>query len=292
VSLGFGAVHGITLGFGVTLIGECVDYAIYLFTQAAPGIVPQRALDRIWPTLRLGVLTSLCGFSAMLFSGFSGLAQLGLFSITGLVVAVAVTRWVLPALLPSGFTAPVVAAIGPWAMAVARRAPVLRYPLLLGVALVAVMLVAQKGPLWSDDLASLSPVPRSDQVLDQQMRRDIGAPDIRFLVVIRAQAEETALQASEAVGQALRKASLAGLLEGYDSPADYFPSRQSQLARQNALPAAAELRANLGRALQGLPFRPQVFEPFLKDAARAKRMPLIDRGSLQGTRLALRLDCW
>lgn len=290
VSLGFGAVHGITLGFGVTLIGECVDYAIYLFTQAAPGIPPQRALDRIWPTLRLGVLTSICGFSAMLFSGFSGLAQLGLFSITGLVVAVAVTRWVLPALLPAGFSAPVVAAVGPWAMAVVRRAPVLRYPLLLGVALVAVMLVAQDRPLWSDDLASLSPVSRADQVLDQQMRRDIGAPDIRFLVVIHAQEEEAALQASEAVGETLGRASLAGLLEGYDSPADYFPSRRSQLARQQALPAAAELRANLERALQGLPFRPQVFEPFLKDAAAAGSMPLIDRGSLQGTRFALRLD--
>ena len=290
VSLGFGAVHGVTLGFGVTLIGECVDYALYLFTQAAPGVAPQRALDRIWPTLRLGVLTSICGFSAMLFSGFSGLAQLGLFSITGLVAAVAVTRWVLPALLPPRFAAPVVASIGPWVTAAVRRAPALRYPLLIGVALIALVLAAEKGPLWSDDLASLSPVSRSDQMLDQQMRRDIGAPDVRFLVVIHAQDEEAALQASEAIGETLHRATLAGLLEGYDSPADTFPSRRSQLARQRALPPAAELRANLGRALQGLPFRPQVFEPFLKDAAAAKSMPLIDRGSLRGTRLALRLD--
>ena len=35
VSLGFGTVHGITLGFGTTLIGEAVDYSIYLFVQAA-----------------------------------------------------------------------------------------------------------------------------------------------------------------------------------------------------------------------------------------------------------------
>jgi predicted exporter len=33
VSLGFGMVHGITLGFGTTLIGEAVDYSIYLFVQ-------------------------------------------------------------------------------------------------------------------------------------------------------------------------------------------------------------------------------------------------------------------
>ena len=40
VSLAFGFVHGITLGFGVTLIGEAVDYAIYLLTQTAPGAAP------------------------------------------------------------------------------------------------------------------------------------------------------------------------------------------------------------------------------------------------------------
>ena len=34
VSLGFGSVHGITLGFGTALIGEAVDYSIYLFVQS------------------------------------------------------------------------------------------------------------------------------------------------------------------------------------------------------------------------------------------------------------------
>jgi predicted exporter len=34
VALGFGAVHGVTLGFGATLIGESVDYSIYFFIQS------------------------------------------------------------------------------------------------------------------------------------------------------------------------------------------------------------------------------------------------------------------
>src|SRR5262249_11988807 len=100
VSLGFGFVHGITLGFGVTLIGEAVDYAIYLFTQTEFGATPVATLRHIGPVLRLGMLTSVCGFSAMLFSSFAGFAQLGLFTIVGLLVALAVTRFVLPALMP------------------------------------------------------------------------------------------------------------------------------------------------------------------------------------------------
>ncbi len=290
VSLGFGSVHGITLAFGVTLIGEGVDYAIFLFTQSAAGADPRRALDRIWPTLRLGVLTSICGFSAMLFSAFTGLAQLGLFSVVGLLVAFGVTRWVLPGLLPPLRASPLVAAVGPWSMAAVRRAPLLRYPLLLLVTLIAAGLAVQGRPLWSDDLASVSPVPRADQMLDQRMRQDLGAPDVRFLIVIHAPDPESALQASEAIGQTLGRAVRAGLLEGYESPADYLPSRQLQRARQEALPAGPVLRASLERAAQGLPFRRQLFEPFLRDAAAARAMPPIERSSLQGTRLGLRLD--
>ena len=290
VSLGFGTVHGITLGFGVTLIGEGVDYAIYLFTQTAPGTAPGSALDRIWPTLRLGVLTSICGFSAMLFSGFTGLAQLGLFSITGLVVAAAVTRWVVPGLMPPEFGATAVAAFAPGAMAAVRGAPALRTPLLIAVVIAFAALVMQREPLWSDDLASLNPVPRADQMLDQQLRRDIGAPDVRYLVVVTAGDQEAVLQAAEAVGTGLRDAAARGLLEGYESPAAWLPSRQAQQARQAALPATPVLRASLDRALRGLPYRPGVFEPFLADAAAAKTLPLVERGSLDGTRLALKVD--
>ncbi|MEW6703966.1 MAG: transporter, partial [Pseudomonadota bacterium] len=80
VSLAFGTVHGITLGFGTTLIGEAVDYAIYYLIQARAGGWQRWRHDN-WPTVRLGLLTSVCGFAALLFSGFPGLAQLGVFSV-------------------------------------------------------------------------------------------------------------------------------------------------------------------------------------------------------------------
>jgi len=290
VSLGFGSVHGITLGFGATLIGEGVDYAIYLFTRVTPETPPHKTLDRIWPTLRLGVLTSICGFSAMLLSSFPGLAQLGLFSIVGLIVAVAVTRHVLPALLPSRFTVRAVTALVSGVNAVVRRAPVLRYSLMLVVALAVLFLVARRGPLWSDDLGSLSPIPMSDQLLDEQLRRDTGAPDVRHLIVVNAKDQQTVLEASEKLAEILQRLLQQRLLEGFESPALYLPSLAMQRARQAALPPPQTLRENLQKALQGLPFRPGVFEPFLRDVAAAKEQPLLDRGSLHGTRLALKLD--
>ncbi|HEY5000164.1 MAG TPA: MMPL family transporter, partial [Usitatibacter sp.] len=123
VSLGFGAVHGITLGFGTTLIGEAVDYSIYLFVQsersgAAGGA---RWVESFWPTIRLGVLTSIAGFSALVFSGLPGLAQLGVYSIAGLLVAAAVTRFVLPALLPASLRVRDLSSLGERIASVAGR---------------------------------------------------------------------------------------------------------------------------------------------------------------------------
>ena len=186
VSLGFGSVHGITLGFGTTLIGECVDYAIYLFTQTSPGTQSTRTLERIWPTLRLGVLTSICGFSAMLLSGFPGLAQLGLFSIAGLIAAAAVTRWVLPVLTPPDFSVRTVTTLAPHIDALMQRAPAARHVAWALVAVCAVFMASQGSTLWRDDVAALSVVSPAEQKLDEQLRRDIGAPDVRHMAVVNA----------------------------------------------------------------------------------------------------------
>lgn len=290
VSLGFGTVHGITLGFGVTLIGEAVDYAIYLFTQVTAEERPVDTLARLWPTLRLGLLTSICGFGAMLLSGFPGLAQLGLFSIAGLVMAVAVTRYVLPALLPPGFTVHAAAGLAPQVASVVRRAPRLRFALIVVSVLALIFLAVQDKPFWSDELASLSPIASSDRLLDEQLRRDIGAPDVRHLIVINAADQDAALAASEQISALLQRSIQQGHLKGFESPSVYLPSLAAQRARQAAIPAPAVLRENLQEAQRGLPFRAGLFEPFLHDAAAAAVQPLLQRADLHGTGLALKLD--
>src|SRR5437762_1339446 len=96
----FGTVHGITLAFGATLIGEAVDYPSYVFTQRKAGESVLELLARVWPTLRLAVLTTVFGSLALLLSSLQGLSQLGVLSMVGVFAAVLVTRWVLPALAP------------------------------------------------------------------------------------------------------------------------------------------------------------------------------------------------
>jgi predicted exporter len=290
VGLWFGFVHGITIGFGVTLIGEAVDYAIYLLAQTGPQSSPATTLARIWPILRLGVTVSICGFAAMLLSSFTGFAQLGVLTIVGLVVAVSVTRFVLPVLLPAGFAGTRKVGFAPRLLRLVMLAGRLR-PALLILAAGAVGLIALRGnTLWQDDLSSMSPIAAEDQQLDRSLRRDIGAPDVRYIVIASAPDAEAALVLSEQAGGLLDGQISSGALKFYDAPTRYLPSTAMQRRRQAALPDRETLARNLAAALDGLPFRPDIFQPFLDDVAAAKTTPLLTRQSLQDTALALKLD--
>jgi predicted exporter len=290
VVLAFGSLHGVTLGFGVTLIGEAVDYAIYLFSHMDRGLPPERTLRRLWPTLRLGVATSVCGFGALLFTGFPGLAQLGLFSIAGLLTAVLVTGWVLPSLLPRYFGVRGADALAAPVLALARGARRLRLPLLLTLAAGAGWLGWQGPAVWEDDLAGLSPVPEADKQLDRALRNDLGAPDVRALVVLSAPSADVALERAERVGERLQALQAAGAIAGFDSPARYLPSTATQRARQAALPDAPSLRRNLDQAAYALPFRDDAFAPFLEQVEAARVRAPLTRADLEGTGLALKLD--
>ena len=290
VSLAFGSVHGVTLGFGATLIGEAVDYAIYLFTNTAPDSTPKTTLQRIWPTLRLGMATSVFGFGAMLFSGFSGLSQLGLFSIAGLVVAVSVTRWVLPELVPQGYHVSTAAGLGPALMHWLSRAHRLRIPLLVLVIAAVAWLAGRGSTVWDDDLSSLNPAPLRMQRVDQQMRADLGAPDVGVLVVVRGDSEQAVLESAERASATLAALQAEGILAGFDSPTFYLPSAGAQRARQQAIPDAATLTRNLAAAADGLPFRAGTFAAFVEEAQAAKRRAPVTSQDLARTGLGLKLQ--
>jgi predicted exporter len=113
---------------------------------------------------------------------------------------------------------------------------------------------------------------------------------VRYLVVVHAPGEQAALRASEQAAAALRDCIARGWLLGFDSPEAYLPSEATQLARRAALPAPDALRANLAAARQGLPFKPDAFEPFVRDVSDARTLPLVDRAALRGTSLGVRLD--
>lgn len=286
VSLAFGNIHGLTLAFGSTLIGEAVDYSIYFFIQRAAGIDAKR----FWRTMWLGVASSLAGFMVLLCSGFPGLAQLGVYSMAGLVCAALTGRHVLPALTPqtlrlADLSRP--AALLDRIIAASRR---LR-PALIALVLAAAAWVLWHGDsLWNRQLNALSTTTRAEQALDESLRADMGAPDMRFIAALTAPDAEHALQAAEAVGAILREEIRAGHLGGFTSPAQILPSLRTQNERRAALPAPAELKAGLDSALATLPLRADRLDGFLADVEHARQQAPLTREGLAGSASALGVD--
>ena len=289
VSLVYGTVFGITVGFGSALIGEAVDYSIYYFVQSGrAGVADWR--QRFWPTIRLGVLTSVFGFGALLFSGFPGLSQLGLYALSGVVTAALVTRFVLPQLTGTALQMRDLTPLGRSLQKLIETLHVLRWPVVALALIAGATLIAERDALWNPELSALSPITKADQVLDMALRADIGAPDSRYLVVINAADREAALLAAEQTGAQLEKLVASGQIGGYDSPARFLPSAATQSVRRAALPVADEVRPRLQAALSEAPLAASKLEPFIADLVLARQLPEITRQTLAGTGLALAVD--
>lgn len=290
VALGFGVVHGLTLGFGITLIGESVDYSIYLFVQSRGGGHAHAPGGVLWPTIALGMATSVCGFASLLPSSFVGLAQIGLYSISGLLAAAAVTRWVLPHLLPERLH---LADLRPLGIRAAKLAARLRVPwgvLLLWALAALALLLARQGQLWNRDLEALSPVDPRAQALDAQMRADLSAPDVGNLVIVSGVDQQTVLERAQLAATRLDALVTTGVLGGYDSPTQYLPSLATQRARLAALPDETTLRRELSQVARDLPLSVDKLDPFIDDVRAARSAAPLTRASLQGTSFALAVD--
>ena len=284
----YGQIHGIALAFGVTLVGVAVDYPVHLFSFGAGKVSTADAARNVWPTLRLGALTTCIGYGALLFSGFGGLSQLGLFAVTGLLAAALTTRWVLPYLVRQGSRT----SDGRIAHWLERVTSAKRGHRVLGLALLAacVAIALQQGRFWESDLAQLSPIPEAAKRLDRSLRAQLPAPDVRRVLIVTGPTAEAVLQSSEHLRPGLVSLTRAGALTGFDLPSKLLPSTRLQRERRTALPDEQTLRRTLDKALAGLPFRPGVFEPFVHDVAASRTLRPLAPSDLKDTPAGLGLE--
>ncbi len=287
VTLLDGYLHGVTLAFGMTLIGVAVDYPLHVFTHVTGSQAVRTVVKEIWPIMRLGVITTGIGYSALFFSGFPGLTQLGIFAIAGLSTAAVVTRWVLPEFLPSHYEAkPALDRLVPFVLWLPKLKAVLPIAGVISVGL----LMGSELPIWEQDLANLSPLPQEQRDLDQTLRQGLGAPDARDILIIEAETEELALKRSEELVPALNQFVSEGTLEGYDLAARYLPSQNTQLKRQSALPELPQVRAALNEAMKNLPFKPALFEPFIQAIETAKTLQLLNSAQIRDTAIGIKIE--
>ena len=285
VSAIFGSIHGITLGFGATLLGVAQDYPMHLFSHRHAGKTPLDTARAVWPTLATGVVSTCIAYLAFFYSGVTGLAQLACFTIAGLAVAGVTTRYLLPRVMPQKARDYGQAR---WLDTVWSAIAALPRPLWLGVVVVLAcigIIVFGKTPMWENELGRLTPVPEPLLLQDAKLRQELGASDIRRMLVVEAASADEVLTRTEALVPQLDAMMKNGAIESYDEVARYLPSIGVQARRQAALPDRATLQASLTEALKGLQFKPGLFEPFLNDVEKARTLPPLTASNLAGTPL-------
>ncbi|MGX5914738.1 MMPL family transporter [Aliidiomarina sp. Khilg15.8] len=95
----FPAPHVLAMVFATTLIGVAVDYSFHGMLAVQRGVAGFKAM---LPNLRLGLLTSLIGYLALLVLPFPLLQQVAVFVGTGLVAAYLTVHLLFPRLLRPG----------------------------------------------------------------------------------------------------------------------------------------------------------------------------------------------
>lgn len=95
----FHKMHVITLVFGTSLIGSCIDYSLHFFTHWAGNKEVKSSVEirnHIFSSLLMAIVSTGICFAILLFAPFSILKQMSLFCLTGLVSSFLTTVAVYP----------------------------------------------------------------------------------------------------------------------------------------------------------------------------------------------------
>lgn len=290
LALIFGHAHGITIAFGFTLLGVAQEYPLRVFSHRRVGVATSTSVRELWPLLATAIVSVCIAYLAFFASGVAGLQQLAVFTIGGLVVAGVCTRWLLPLIVPAARRdmAATPGLAGAWRFL--ARLPRPRWLPWLVAAVGLAIVVFAPGRFWQNDLSALTPIPKAELQLDARLRTALGAPDVRYLLVLRAASAEGVLALSERVAPKLDALVGRHALQGFELPSHYLPSIATQRARQAKLPDATALQSALHQAMQGLPFRTGVFAPFVAEVEAARKLPPLTPAKFEKSPLGARLE--
>lgn len=248
-----GQIHGLTLAFGTTLVGVCVDYPVHLVTHHVLGRDRHEALAMVWPALVLGALTTVAGFAALAVFGLPGVREMGLFAAVGVAVALAATRWLVAPLLPTprrtGLAHVSAAALDrglDW-LAAHRRA----VAAIFGVA----MLAALSGWTrlhWVDDARALNSALPEISEEDARVRALVGGNEVGRVLIAEGATLDDAAAVQDAVWR--RRPGITAR-----SSAPILWSVAAQDANLAAVRAIPELAARTREALVAVGFRAEAF---------------------------------
>jgi len=269
----FGSMQLITLALGAILLGVAIDYPIH--TISAYQSRKLSVVQQIWPTIRLGALTSAFGFLMLWWINIEGLQQMAIFASSGLLTALFITRALKP-FLASHYKIDDITSSEPPAKSMINQTPSLYFVgyLLPGLVIIAAILFL-KPIQWQDDIASLSPVSKGLIQTDRQLRSLFQYQEVGKQLLLPAKNIEVLLQHEEALLAELEHLKTTGAIQQFQLLAQSLPSQRLQAKRQKNLPDAKMVLTSLSHAVEATRFTTTHFQPFINSLELSRKLPLM-----------------
>ncbi|KIG15848.1 membrane protein, exporter [Enhygromyxa salina] len=271
----FGRIHGLTLAFGASLIGVCIDYPVHLFNHHVLDPAPDGAvgsMKRIRPGLVLGALTTVAGFVGLGWASFPGVREIAVFAAVGVLGALLSTLYLLPPLMadkpkPVALQRQLAELAGRLVVAMQARRRVL---LVLPLAALSLLAIALPRLEFVDDVSALTQTQADLLSEDEAVRALVSRMDAGRMIVAIGDDEEQALRKNDEVHARLLAAREAGELEAFQSLHELLWSTQLQQRNLAAYGEPAAFAERLDAAFVANGFRAGVFAPFIEALTLAR----------------------
>ena len=287
----FKEVHVLTLAFGASLIGVSLDYPLHVLNEGAlKQCSLAQAARHARPGLLIGCLTTVVGFFSFGLTSASALLQVAVFSVTGLIAALAATLYVVP-ILPFRY--------GDGSV---QRRINLQLEMVLPhvsrhaytyMALVTLALISSAAFVFTQNYRTdprvLDPSPRELKDDDQYVRNQLGLTE--DMLVATGPDLKDAIDQSYALATDLQKRAAEGKIEGYRSlSALYLPEKIQKENR--ALAASQVTRTRLVEALEQSEFDPEAFAATPLGTEAARDLPLLSFDQIESSVLGHMADAF
>jgi len=247
----FGFVHGMTMAIGTTLVGVCIDYPIHSLVHARSVAGRDRfaVVGRIWPSMLMGGITTLVGYSALAASGYPGFQQVSLYAGCGIVVSLLLSRYVLPGFIGNAGKPAEIPAGNAWIGFCGRFRWLLLTLLLVLTGLAA---AGMEKLNWMTDLRQLTPELAHLQAADRAIRSRMTSIEPGRFILVSGNTTEGALQKVEQIYDILDQLQAQGDLRDYFGLYPWLLSQRQQRINQQLLQQSltVQVRQNWWQALQ------------------------------------------
>lgn len=231
----FHKMHILTLVFGTSLIGSCIDYSLHYFTQWAGNVNLKSGSEirkHLMSSLGMAIISSELCFAILLFAPFNMLKQMSVFSLSGLMSSFLTAIAVYPKIpLPKERKLPLLAAIKPTKNFDTKKLVGRIVVTSLFVFAIGTVLICNKNVRIENDLSRLYTM--KGRMLDDKVKTmDITQYNPTGWFIVRGETEEQALNNEAKLCRLLNEKT--GNNMGYISTTNFIPSIEQQKASRQA----------------------------------------------------------